>query len=211
VFQAPTASYHVIDPSHGGTVIDAFLGAGAPPVWSSDLWAPQVGTAAEQHQICLGHQVRALTYAVEVDGPAGRAWASELRHVFGRAIRLHHERAAVSPQTVARWRTLIEHATDRLVVGPPLTPKSEARQLQQCYQAHRADLYVFLYRDDVEPTNNGSERDLRNSVIHRKVTGGYRSAWGPRHRRSSPPSSPPPASRDTTSTPPSALSPEPHR
>ena len=37
---------------------------------------------------------------------------------------------------------------------------------------------MFLYRDDVEPTNNGSERDLRNSVIHRKVTGGYRSAWG---------------------------------
>ncbi len=37
---------------------------------------------------------------------------------------------------------------------------------------------MFLDRADVEPTNNGSERDLRNSVIHRKVTGGYRSRWG---------------------------------
>jgi transposase len=37
---------------------------------------------------------------------------------------------------------------------------------------------VFLERAGVEPTNNASERDLRNSVIHRKVTGGYRSAWG---------------------------------
>ena len=178
VFQTPGASYHLITRSRGGAVIDAFLGAAAPAVWSSDLWAPQVGTAAEQHQVCLSHQTRDLTYAVEADGPAGRAWAGELRHVFGRAIRLHHERDQVSPRTFARRRTLIERATDRLVFGPPLTPRSEARRLQQRYQVHRADLYVFLHRDDVEPTNNASERDLRNSVIHRKVTGGYRSAWG---------------------------------
>jgi transposase len=37
---------------------------------------------------------------------------------------------------------------------------------------------VFLARTAVAPTNNASERDLRNSVIHRKVTGGYRSAAG---------------------------------
>ncbi len=178
VFQTPEASYHVIVPGRGGEVIDAFLAGVAPEVWGSDLWAPQVGTAAGQHQVCLGHQIRDLTYAVEADGPEGRAWASDLRHVFGRAIRLHHDREQISPATFARRRVLIENATDRLVFGPPLAPKSEARRLQQRYQAHRAELYVFLYRDDVEPTNNGSERDLRNSVIHRKVTGGYRSAWG---------------------------------
>ncbi len=37
---------------------------------------------------------------------------------------------------------------------------------------------MFLHREDVEPTNNSSERDLRNSVIHDTVTGGYRSARG---------------------------------
>ena len=46
------------------------------------------------------------------------------------------------------------------------------------YRTHRDSLYVFLHRDDVEPTNNSSERDLRPSVIHRKVIGGFRSAWG---------------------------------
>ena len=30
----------------------------------------------------------------------------------------------------------------------------------------------------VPPTNNASEHDLRPSVIHRKVTGGYRSQLG---------------------------------
>jgi transposase len=177
VFQTPTASYHLIAPSRGATVIDEFLDGVAPQVWGSDLWAPQVGTPAGAHQVCLSHQLRDLTYAVEADGPAGSRWARDLRHVFGRALRLHHERAQVSPATFARRRVLIEQATDRLVCGPPLA-QSEARRLQKRYQAHRDSLYVFLARDDVEPTNNSSERDLRNSVIHRKVTGGYRSDWG---------------------------------
>jgi transposase len=30
----------------------------------------------------------------------------------------------------------------------------------------------------VPPTNNVSERALRPAVVHRKVTGGFRSAWG---------------------------------
>jgi len=178
VFGTPTASYHVIAPSRGADVIDAFLGGAVPEVWCSDLWAPQVGTDAERRQVCLGHQLRDLTYAVEADGPEGRTWAAALRHVLGRAIRLHHERGSVSPETFARRRTLIERATDRLVFGPPLAAKTEARRLQKRYQQHRAGLYVFLHRDDVEPTNNAAERDLRNSVIHRKVTGGFRSAWG---------------------------------
>jgi len=30
----------------------------------------------------------------------------------------------------------------------------------------------------VEPTNNVAERVLRHSVVHRKVTNGFRSMWG---------------------------------
>ena len=177
-FQTPTASYHVIVPSRAGTVIDEFLAGAQPEVWGSDLSAPQVQTAAGAHQVCLSHQDRDLTYASEADTGHERWWALALQRVFGRAIRLHHEREQVSPETFARRRVLIEKATDRLVFGPPLASKSEARGLQKRYQTHRDSLYVFLYRDDVEPTNNSSERDLRPAVIHRKVIGGYRSAWG---------------------------------
>jgi hypothetical protein len=79
---------------------------------------------------------------------------------------------------LARRRLLIENATDRLVFDRYVAPKTEAARLQQRYRTHRDSLYVFLHRDDVEPTNNSSERDLRPSVIHRKVIGGFRSAWG---------------------------------
>jgi transposase len=178
VFQTPAASYHVIAPSRGGEVIDAFLAGAEPEVWGSDLWAPQILTPATEHQICLSHQERDLTFAVEADTGEARLWAIELRHVFGRAIRLHHERGQVTPATFARRRLLIENATDRLVFDRYVAPKTEAARLQQRYRSHRDSLYVFLHRDDVEPTNNSSERDLRPAVIHRKVIGGFRSTWG---------------------------------
>src|SRR4051794_20017727 len=177
-FQTPEASYHVIAPSRGGEVIAAFLAGVEPEVWGSDLWAPQLLTPATAHQICHSHQARDLTFASEADTGDERVWDLELRHVFGRAIRPHHERAQVTPETFARRRLLIENATDRLVFDRYVAPKTEAARLQQRYRTHRDSLYVFLRRDDVEPTNNSSERDLRPSVVHRKVIGGFRSAWG---------------------------------
>jgi transposase len=178
VFQTPEASYHVIAPSRGGEVIAAFLDGAEPEVWGSDLYAPQILTSATEHQICHSHQARDLTFASEADTGDERIWALDLRHVFGRAIRLHHERHQVTAETFARRRLLIENATDRLVFDRYVAPKTEAARLQQRYRSHRDSLYVFLHRDDVEPTNNSSERDLRPSVIHRKVIGGFRSDWG---------------------------------
>src|SRR3954470_2949205 len=177
-FQTPEASYHVIAPSRGGEVIRAFLDGAEPEVWGSDLYAPQMLTSATEHQICHSHQARDLTFASEADTGEERIWALELRHVFGRAIRLHHERDRVTRETFARRRLLIDNATDRLVFDRYVAPKTEAARLQQRYRTHRDSLHVFLHRDDVEPTNNSSERDLRPSVIHRKVIGGFRSDWG---------------------------------
>ncbi|MCC6176177.1 MAG: transposase [Chloroflexi bacterium] len=79
VFQTPEASYHVIVPSRGGEVIDAFLAGAEPEVWGSDLWAPQILTSATEHQICLSHQERDLTFAVDADTDEARLWAIELR------------------------------------------------------------------------------------------------------------------------------------
>ena len=59
-----------------------------------------------------------------------------------------------------------------------LRDTANACRLQTRYQEHRASLFVFFDRPDVPPTNNASEQDLRPSVIHRKVTGGFRSQPG---------------------------------
>jgi transposase len=180
VFQTPAASYHVIAPQRNADVIAAFLGETRPDGWVSDLWAPQVKVHAKAHQLCLSHQIRDLTYAAEADGLVGRVWAIGLRHLFGRAIRLQQLRATITPTSFARRRLRIERAVDRLVFETylPRADTRQARRLQERYREHRASLFVFLDRPDVPPTNNASEQDLRPSVIHRKVTGGYRSWRG---------------------------------
>jgi hypothetical protein len=43
---------------------------------------------------------------------------------------------------------------------------------------HRAWLWMFLYHDGVEPTNNAGERALRHAVIWRKLSFGAQSAAG---------------------------------
>jgi transposase len=184
VFQTATASYHLIAPTRGASVIEAFLHGATPEVWISDLAPAQLGTPATAHQVCLSHQRRDLEYASEADDQVGLIWAVALQRVFRRGIHLHRRRSALTPASFARRRTLIRNAAERLIFrdwagdgegegGPP-----SAGNLQRRYVKHWPDLFVFLDRDDVEPTNNASERNLRNSVIHRKVTGGYRSDWG---------------------------------
>ncbi|MFN8522994.1 MAG: IS66 family transposase [Chloroflexota bacterium] len=183
-FQTKTASYHVIARTRSGSVIDDFLDGAVPEVWQSDAYAPQLRAPAKTGQLCLAHQLRELTRAAELE-PDAAWWATELRHVFGRGMRLHAERAQISAESFQRRKVRIINAAKRLIEGPPLG-KGMARRLQQRYQRLWSELFVFLERDRacperserIEPTNNASERDLRNSVIHRKVTGGYRSEWG---------------------------------
>jgi transposase len=72
--------------------------------------------------------------------------------------------------------TQIENQLDRLLEEPVLS--NAARKLQNRYGTHRDKLLTFLYYPEVPPTNNVSEQALRGSVVHRKVTNGFRSEWG---------------------------------
>jgi transposase len=105
----------------------------------------------------------------------------ELRHLLGRANHLHHIRESLTPASFTLRRQRIENAVDRLIFRtflPEQAATAIARRLQERYREHRATLFVFFDRPDIPPTNNASEHDLRPSVIHRKVTGGYRSQHG---------------------------------
>ena len=70
----------------------------------------------------------------------------------------------------------LEADCDALLNRQVETPK--AQKLAKRYRKHRSALFVFLHHPDVPYHNNAAERALRNSVIHRKVTGGFRSESG---------------------------------
>ncbi len=173
VFETATASYHVIVPSRSGQEIATVLGDAQPEVWVSDLFSAQLNAPAARRQICHAHQLRDLQFAIDAERSA---FAYRMQRLLLRAQRLHKRRDRLTPELFSRQRADLERVCDRLLAATP--PGREARRLHKRYRKHREGLFTFLYRDDVPPDNNGCERALRKSVIHRKVSGGFRSVWG---------------------------------
>jgi transposase len=175
VFQTPTASYHVIAPRRNGAVVQDFLGDAEPQTWVSDLYRPQLNAGATRHQICLAHQLRELQYVVDREQSA---WAQDCQALFRLAIHRAHQRdqgALWGAAYTAAVRKL-EADCDTLLATP--VSGAEASRLWVRFREHRGSLFIFLYDPAVPPTNNASEQALRHSVVHRKVTGGFRSDWG---------------------------------
>ena len=175
VFQTPTASYHTIVPRRNGAVVVDFQADAMAGTWVSDLYKPQLGARATRRQVCLAHQPRALQYVVDKEQSA---WARECQALFRRAIHRAHQRDAGQLRGGAYTAAVrkLEADRDRLLATP--VEGAEASRLWVRFREHRESLFPFLYDAAVPPTNNASEQALRHSVVHRKVSGGFRSDWG---------------------------------
>ena len=92
------------------------------------------------------------------------------------AIRLDACRDELPEYLFAAQVRRIELANDALLA--PDVSGANGRRLQKRYRKHRDSLFTFLHREDVPADNNASERALRKPVVHRKVSGGFRSTWG---------------------------------
>ena len=174
VFCTTKAALHVIRFNRSEDVIKDVMATCQTEVWVSDCYSAQLKAPTLQLQLCMAHQLRNLQAVV--DAYPTQTWSRALQMLFRYAIHLHHQRDQLSPDQFAIQLARIERHCDRLLqraLEPP-----EAKRLQRRYLKHRYKLFVFLYRTDVEPTNNVAERALRPSVIHRKVMGCFRSEWG---------------------------------
>jgi transposase len=174
VFCSLASVLHVIRRNRSVEVIRDIMGETQAEVWVSDCYAGQLKAPARQRQLCMAHQMRALQHVV--DANPRFTWAKAMQALFRYAINLHHQRNQMSLEQFLTRLARVERTCDRLLhqdLAPP-----EAQKLQRRYRKYRAYLFVFLYRTDVEPTNNVAERALRHSVVHRKVTNGFRSLWG---------------------------------
>ncbi len=156
------------------TQIEKMVGNHQPEVWGCDCLSAQLKAKAELFQICLAHQLRNLQGAVDLYPQA--FWPRTMQALFRFAIHLHHQRDQLTLNQYQAQLLRIEWLCNRLLDRSVTQP--EIYKLQKRYRKHRQHLFVFLYRTDVAPTNNVSEHALRPSVIHRKVTGCFRSQWG---------------------------------
>jgi len=176
VFQSPAGEYHLIVPSRGQNVIDAFMRDARAEVWNSDCWKPQLNAPTDLHQLCIPHQIRNLQKLID-ERPHLR-WAQEMQDLFRGAVHLGHRRDELTVPGFQGQVTRLEKRLDELLQRR-MTGRLAVNLLDR-YRTHRQHLFVFLHRPDVPPDNNACERALRPSVIHRKVLGSFRSEWGPR-------------------------------
>src|SRR3954468_6294182 len=173
VFQNDEVVIHVIRPSRGRAVVAEVLGGHRPAIWVSDLYGAQRGHA-DLWQVCLAHQLRDLRYAIE----AGDAlFAPRLKALLLRAVVLARRRHGLKASTRREYRLRLERELDRVLALQPI--HRHGQRLRRRYLAVRDSLLTFLEHPEAPPDNNGSERELRPMVVYRKVTGGFRSAWGP--------------------------------
>jgi transposase len=155
-------------------VIQDVMGKHQAEVWVSDCLASQLKAPAQQRQICLAHQLRNLQAVIDLYPTA--FWPQAMQAVFRYAIHLHGQDQQLPVEQFVQHVRWIEQLCDWLLKRS--LSQDQAARLQRRFRKHRQSLFVFLYRSDVEPTNNRSERALRHSVIHRKVIGCFRSGWG---------------------------------
>jgi len=172
VFQTPQWVYYTIRPSRAAQVITDVMAQAQPQVWVSDVYAAQMNHPAGHYQICLAHQLRDLQYLIDTHHCP---WARQMQTLLRRAIHLHHLRHELTDRRFALFSQAYTWKLDKLLATEPLSEDSQ--RLWRRFHKHRAALLLFLQRDDVPPTNNASEQALRNSVIYRKVTGGFRTTW----------------------------------
>jgi transposase len=173
VFQTPQWAYYSIRPSRATQVLMDVMGDAQPQVWVSDAYSAQMNHPAQHYQLCLAHQLRDLQYLIDAEDCV---WATQIQALFRRAIHLHNVRDTLSKRRFDLFAQACAWKLNKLLAREP--PSEDSQRLWRRFHKHRSALLLFLERTDVPPTNNASEQALRNSVIYRKVTGGFRTTWG---------------------------------
>jgi transposase len=174
VFCSASAVFHVIRFNRSVDVIQDVMAGHAVEVWVSDCYSAQMKAPARERQLCMAHQLRNLQ--VVVDRYPAAFWPTAMQVLFRSAVHLHNQRDHLSPPEFQTQVQRVEYLCNWLLKRSLEQP--EAKRLLKRYHKYRDCLFVFLRRTDVSPTNNVSERNLRPSVVHRKVIGCFRSGWG---------------------------------
>jgi transposase len=156
-------------------IIEDTIGNSFAGSWISDRFGAQLKIKAP-HQLCLAHLIRESKYIIET---CDSQWAKDLKNLFKGSIEFKREKGNdFEPLETETFRRTQEFKTELadLFTKPP--PEKEALKLYKGLIGRLHQILHFLEKKNVSPTNNASERALRNSVIHKKVTGGFRSDFG---------------------------------
>lgn len=178
-FVCASATLYTIRDSRGYDVIEQILGAGYAGVLGHDGWSPYDRLKFAEHQTCNDHLLRRCRELLEV--ATGRAgwFPRELQALLraGLALRDRRDEGIISGHGLAVSRGRLEARLDRLLYQTWLTNPDNVR-LANHLDAHRHQVFTYLWIPGVEATNWPAEQELGPAVVTRKISAGNRSDQG---------------------------------
>ena len=142
-----------------------------------DRWASHFHCRAKNHQICIAHLLRELTYLEEL---YKSKWAIGLKNLLKQSIELKKSLTLQDyDKPIIKRQEYEVELTNLLHYSIDLSHK-KAITLQKSLRKYRDNILVFLYYLKIPPDNNGSERSIRNVKVKQKVSGQFKSAEGAR-------------------------------
>lgn len=175
VFQNNLLSFFTSSYSRAFQVIEENIGNNFNGSWVSDRYGAQLKIEAN-HQLCLAHLIRECKYIEEAENSK---WAKSLRALLINLIKFRKSKGDnFNPFEAETYRNIgkLKQALYRIFSKSP--PKKFEKKLFKGLIGRQNQLIHFLDNPNVPFDNNGSERALRNRVIKRKVSGGFRSYNG---------------------------------
>lgn len=135
--------------------------------------------AMNRRQICWAHLLRKFIAFSERDGPAGD-FGRELLDCTALIFGYWHDYKGgkLSREKFLAWMTPLQAQMEAVLARAEAAGVERLSGSCANILAHKQALWTFVARDDVEPTNNHAERELRAFVLWRKRSFGTQSVRG---------------------------------
>jgi len=181
-FDTSDYSLFKIDKSRGSKVLEEMLGKDFAGIIGADYWGAYRKYARlfdVRVQYCMAHLIREIRFLAEHNVKKLSRWGSELLKWLKKLFDTLHRRDKLTSKGFIRSMQRIKAGFLSRMRRPP--NHKLAKKLARRFKGKAAENYFrFLSEPEVEPTNNGTERQIRPVVIDRRITQGTRGDAGMR-------------------------------
>ncbi len=171
-----------IDKSRGSKVLEEMLGKDFCGIIGADYWGAYRKYARlfdVRMQYCMAHLIRDIRFLAEHKAKKLSRWANKLLGWLKKLFDTLHRRDKLTEKGFMRSMEKIKRGFLKMVQRPP--DHKLAKKLARRFEGESAeDYFRFISEPNVEPTNNGTERQIRPVVIDRRITQGTRGQAGMR-------------------------------
>jgi transposase len=181
-FQTPQYTLFHIDRSRGSGVLLSMLGKAFGGTIGCDYWGAYRKFSRFWDvlvQYCMAHLIREILFLSEHPVGILVRWARKLLKWLKKLFDTLHRSDSLSDESFAGEMRRIKNGFLGQIRQPP--DHKLARKLAKRFEGeHAEDYFRFLTDPGIEPTNNGTEREIRYTVIDRRITQGTRGQAGMR-------------------------------